>query len=88
MGPGPLPTDPNAIAGPASNAATFDYEPITGQRDALGYLRVDDPNVPNVGFGSNPCYDIGAYEFVGFELKPPHVTGDARATVSALGSST
>ncbi|MDR3634850.1 MAG: Ig-like domain-containing protein [Isosphaeraceae bacterium] len=67
-----LPTDANAILGPASNAATFAYEAITGQRDQLGYLRQDDPNVPNVGFGSNPFFDIGAFEYR--ILTPPQVT--------------
>ena len=60
-----LPTSPTS--------ATFTYAPIDGQRDALGYLRVDDPTTPNVGFGSNPFYDIGAYEYR--QLTPPHVTG-------------
>jgi hypothetical protein len=66
-----LATAPNAIVGPTSNAATFAYTPITGERDAFGQLRVDDPNVPNIGFGSRPFFDIGAYEFV--QYNPPEV---------------
>ena len=59
--------------GPASNASTFNYEPISGERDILGNLRQKDPNSPNVGFGSRPFFDIGAFEYRVFT--PPHVTG-------------
>ena len=55
------PSNPNGFSGPASNAGTYNYQPISGVRDILGYIRVDDPNVPGVGFGSNPFLDIGAY---------------------------
>ena len=30
--------------GPASNAATFNYAPIAGERDTNGFQRIDDPN--------------------------------------------
>ncbi len=73
-----LPTAANAIAGPASNAGTFDYAPITGERDQLGQLRVDDPNVPNVGFGSRPFFDIGAFEFV--QYFPPQIEAFSSST--------
>ncbi len=73
-----LPTAANAIPGPASNAATFDYAPITGERDQLGQLRQDDPNVPNVGFGSRPFFDIGAFEFV--QYFPPQVEAFSSTT--------
>ncbi len=64
---------PGAIPGPTTNAGgVFSYTPITGERDQAGYLRVDDPNVANVGFGSRPFFDIGAYEYV--QLNPPHIT--------------
>ena len=49
-------------------------------RDILGYIRVPDPNVPGVGFGSNPFIDIGAYQYV--NLHPPQVTA-VTATVPA-----
>jgi hypothetical protein len=66
--------NPNAYAGSAANLATFAYAPISGERDELGNLRVKDPNSPNVGFGSRPFFDIGAYEYVAFEFTPTHVT--------------
>ncbi len=67
-----LATSASAIPGPESNASTWDYAPINGQRDELGYLRIKDPNSPNVGFGAEPFFDIGAFEFRTFN--PPHVT--------------
>ncbi len=70
-----LPGTPNSYSGPASNPATFNYMPIGGERDLLGYLRQDDPNIPNVGFGSRPFFDLGAFEFR--QLFPPHITGVA-----------
>jgi hypothetical protein len=73
-----LPTTPGAVPGPASNAATFAYMPITGERDQLGQLRADDPNVPNVGSGSRPFFDIGAFEFI--QYFPPEVTAFSSST--------
>src|SRR5262249_41214052 len=73
-----LPSDPSAIIGPASSVATFAFAPITGERDQLGQLRQDDPNVPNVGFGSRPFFDIGAFEFV--QYFPPEVTAFSSTT--------
>ena len=85
-----LPSDPQGIAGPTTVPGTWVYKPAYippgtagapggGERDALGYLRVDDPNKPNVGFGSRPFFDIGAFEYR--LLFPPHIT-DVKATVS------
>ena len=68
-----LPGTAGAVAGPASSAATFDYVPISGERDVLGNLRQKDPASSNIGFGSRPYFDIGAFEFRVFT--PPHVTG-------------
>jgi hypothetical protein len=51
---------------------TYAYMPISGERDLRGYLRVDDPNRANVGFGSRPFFDIGAYEYR--QLIAPQVT--------------
>ncbi len=62
-----------SYTGPFSNAATFAYAPITGERDAAGNLRIDDPNKPNLGSGASPFFDIGAFEYV--QVFPPHVTG-------------
>jgi large repetitive protein len=68
-----LTTAANSFSGPASNAGTYNYTPITGERDQLGNFRADDPAVPNLGAGSSPFFDIGAFEFV--QTFPPHVTG-------------
>ncbi len=74
-----LSTSPNAVQGPASNADTFDYAPITGVRDQAGNLRVKSAVSSNVGSGSRPFFDIGAFEFT--QTFPPHVTA-VTATVT------
>ena len=84
-----LTSDPNGYSGPASNAETYNYEPITGVRDILGYIRVPDPAVPGVGYGSNPFIDIGAYQYV--NLHPPQVTAvtaTVNSTTAAGGTAT
>ncbi|RUL88389.1 S8 family serine peptidase [Tautonia sociabilis] len=58
--------------GPASNIATYGFAPLTGERDKEGFLRLDDPSTPNIGFGSRPFFDIGAREFRTFD--PPQIT--------------
>ena len=70
---------PGAYTGPSSNPATYPYMPLGngtndegGQRDGAGYLRTADPNKPIKGFGRNPFYTIGAFQFR--QLFPPHVT--------------
>ena len=61
-----------AIPGPNTNAGgTYSYIPISGERDQGGYLRVDDPNRANVGFGSRPFFDTGASEYR--QLNPPNI---------------
>ena len=52
--------------------ATFVYVPLQGERDQAGNLRVKDPNSPNVGFGSRPFFDLGAFEYI-IQI-PPVVT--------------
>ncbi len=77
-----LTTAANSYGGPSTGAVipgTYNYTPISGQRDALGLIRIDDPSVPNVGYGKYPFFDIGAYEYV--NLHPPEVTG-VTATIS------
>jgi hypothetical protein len=85
-----LPSDPQAIPGPDTVPGAWEYKPALippgtngvpggGERDQLGFLRQDDPNVPNTGFGAKPFFDIGAFEFR--PLFPPHVTG-VTATVT------
>jgi hypothetical protein len=68
-----LPGTPGAVPGPSADTGTYWWIPIGGQRDQRGFLRVDDPAVPNVGTGSEPFFDIGAFEFR--QLTAPHVTG-------------
>jgi hypothetical protein len=78
------PGDPGAIPGPTSNpAGVFWYIPITGERDLRGFLRVDDPNRANVGFGSRPFFDVGGYEYR--QLFPPHIVGNS---MTGLGATT
>ena len=78
-----LATDPTGMPGPTSVPGSWVYAPALipagttgapggGERDLRGYLRIDDPSKPNVGFGSRPFFDIGAYEYV--PVYPPHVT--------------
>jgi hypothetical protein len=68
-----LPGTPGAIPGPGSQAGgVFFFLPISGERDQAGFLRQDDPDRANVGFGSRPFFDVGAIEFR--ELFPVHVT--------------
>ncbi len=84
-----LPGTTNGFAGPSSNADTYDYQSYGGVRDILGYIRVPDPSVPGVGYGSNPFIDIGAYQYV--NLHPPQVTAVSAtetSSTSASGSTT
>jgi hypothetical protein len=74
------PGTPGAIPGPSSNAGnTFSYTPMEGERDQVGFLRVDDPGKANVGFGSRPFFDIGAFEYR--PISPPKII-DVVATIS------
>ena len=81
-----LTTDPTGFSGASSLPGTYNYTPITGVRDLLGYIRVPDPNVPGVGYGSNPFIDIGAYQYV--NLNPPQVTAVTATETSASSSGT
>ncbi len=61
-------TSPNTVPG------TYNYTPVSGQRDILGYIRAPQAGTPTgTGYGSNPFIDIGAYQYV--NLHPPEVTG-------------
>ncbi|MFO0910304.1 MAG: hypothetical protein U0794_18500 [Isosphaeraceae bacterium] len=91
-----LASDPQGIPGPTTVPGSWIYKPALipagtqgvpggGERDSLGYLRIDNPGKPNVGFGSRPFFDIGAYEYV--PLFPPHIN-DVKANVSDSSSST
>ncbi|MEW4567156.1 S8 family serine peptidase [Tautonia sp. JC769] len=74
---------PGGVLGPASSAATFAFRPLGGERDLEGFLRIDDPNTPNLGFGSRPYFDIGAREFRIFN--PPVVTNQGAPDVNGDG---
>src|SRR5208337_4925411 len=77
-----LPGSPDSYTGPSSEPGTYSYTPISGQRDALGFIRIDDPSVPTTGYGKYPFFDIGAYQYV--NLHPPDVTG----VTATIGTST
>ena len=80
-----LTTAANSYGGPSTGAAipgTYNYTPISGQRDILGLIRIDDPSVPITGYGKYPFFDIGAYQYV--NLHPPDVTG----VTATIGTST
>ena len=66
-------TATNAYSSPWQVAGTYDYAPINGQRDILGYIRAPQPGSTGTGYGSNPFMDDGAYQYV--NLHPPQVTG-------------
>ena len=67
--------------GNSPSPAVFAYQPITGERDQAGNLRVKDPNSPNIGYGSRPFFDLGAYEYI---IQNPPVI-DAVATETTAG---
>lgn len=73
-----LTSDPNGVSGPASNANTYNYAPVAGVLDGLGFQRLDDPTTPDTGFGSNTSLDIGAFEYRVFN--PPKVTAVTATT--------
>jgi hypothetical protein len=64
-------------------SGSYNYLPIGGERDIQGFLRQDDRLTPNIGFGSRPFFDIGAFEFR--ELFPPHVTNVGAPDLDADG---
>ncbi|MHC5540814.1 Ig-like domain-containing protein, partial [Singulisphaera rosea] len=69
------------------NLATYAYvKSVNGVSDQFGFLRQNDTGSANVGFGSNPYYDIGAYEFRQFF--PPHVTAVTATVPSSSGTGT
>ncbi|MFO0954058.1 MAG: hypothetical protein U0835_23465 [Isosphaeraceae bacterium] len=78
-----LPGSDDAFNGTGWNPGSFFYTPMRSERDQNGYQRVDDSSVANVGFGSRPFFDIGAYEYR--QLFPPHVT-NVTATVTTGGA--
>jgi len=75
-----LATNPAGYASASATPGWYNYQPITGQRDILGYIRAPQGGNPGAGYGSNPFMDIGAYQYV--NLHPPEVT-DVRQVPSA-----
>ncbi len=66
-----LDTNPNGYSFGNQTPGTYNYEPISGQRDILGYIRTPQQG-SGPGYGSSPFMDIGAYQYV--NLHPPEVT--------------
>ncbi len=66
-----LTTDPNGYSDATQAEGTYNYAPISGQRDILGYIRSPQKG-SGPGYGSSPFMDIGAYQYV--NLYPPEVT--------------
>ncbi len=69
--------------GPATNIATYNFAPLSGERDLAGLLRIDVQDSPNLGFGSRPFFDVGAREFRVFD--PPQVTNEGAPDVDLDG---
>ena len=70
----------SGFASAGALAGWYNYAPITGQRDILGYIRAPQAGNPGAGYGGNPFMDIGAYQYV--NLHPPEVT-DVREVPAA-----
>ena len=67
-----VPGTPGAFTGPGSVAGSYPYLPVIGERDQSGFLRQDVAGRANVGNGSKPFFDLGAFEYRQFVT--PHVT--------------
>jgi hypothetical protein len=80
-----IPGSPGAVPGPSTVPGANWYVPITGERDQLGFLRVDDPTNPRIGAGSRPFFDIGPLERR--IIIPPKVV-DVTAILADPGSPT
>lgn len=62
-----------AVKGPLTDSTGgYWFMPLQGERDQIGNFRQDAAGVPNIGFGSKPFFDIGAFEYL--EVKPPKIT--------------
>jgi hypothetical protein len=67
-----LTTTLNSYNGTGFLPGTANWVQLSSARGQDGLQRVDDPSTPNVGFGREPFYDVGAFEFR--VLNPPKVT--------------
>ncbi len=56
-------TRDDVLLGTGATDATAGFVPDFGVRDQKGFLREDNPGTPNTGFGRNPFFDVGAFEF-------------------------
>ena len=70
--------------GTASNAATYDYQPILGERDQAGNKRQIYTKSGHTGFGSRPFFDLGAFEYI--VQNPPVVDAVTAKTSSGTTS--
>jgi hypothetical protein len=73
-----LSTTANSYNGTGFLPGTYNWVQMASQRSQDGYQRIDDPSTPNTGFGREPFFDIGAFEFR--VLNPPKVTGVTAVT--------
>ena len=72
-------TGAGVFQGTGAVGGAWGYTQVEGERDQLGFLRQDEAGRANVGFGSKPFFDIGAFEFR--QLFPPKII-DVTGTVS------
>ena len=80
-----LTTDPNGYSGPPRTPAPTITSPTAASATSWATSASPTPNVPGVGYGSNPFIDIGAYQYV--NLHPPEVTA-VTATETSTSSPT
>jgi predicted outer membrane repeat protein len=71
-------------ASPCIDAGTSEGAPST---DMDGFPRYDYPQVPNIGGGTYPYYDMGAHEYVGVAI-PPEGTIGTKVTINGTGFGT
>ncbi len=64
-----LTTTPNSYNGTGFLPGTPNWVQLQSQRGQDGFQRLDDPTTPNVGFGREPFFDVGAFEYR--KLNPP-----------------
>lgn len=77
-------SDVGIAIGTGSNSATWGYTQMKGERDQAGFQRVDILSQPNIGFGTRPFFDLGAFEYR--ELIVPKVSGVSATVKLANGS--
>ena len=69
--------------GTGATEGTWGYVQVEGERDQFGFLRQDEAGRANVGFGSKPFFDIGAFEYR--QLFPPKIIGVTGTVSDPIG---